>query len=303
MKKSASKKRNFLRTAVALAVVAVVGCTAHPSSAVHKPASPVKAGLTDRGTYYADNSVSAESQDSRVKFIILHYTAENDKHSHETLEHSDHVSVHYLVDDQPKMKNGKPVIAQLVPEEGRAWHAGVSNWQGRTSLNDSSIGIEIVNTGFTEHNGKREWYPYPEKQIEAVTLLVKDLIKRYEIEPHRILGHSDIAPLRKEDPGKLFPWQRLAEQGIGAWPDAETVKKYLAGRAPSAPVDIRGLQQILSKYGYDKIPQTGVADLATKTTISAFQMHFRPADISGNADAETEAIAKALVEKYIDKKS
>lgn len=289
-----SNKKFLLNAVAALTMVVLTGCTSSGSSS--SPASPT--ALTDRGDYYADNTTSAVSQDSRAKFVIVHYTVEDEENSFKTLA-TGKVSAHYLVTEHPKMRGHKPVITQLVSENRRAWHAGVSSWQGRSNINDSSVGIEIVNKGFTEDKGVRHWYPYTEAQINALALLLKDIIKRHEIKPNYVLGHSDIAPLRKQDPGKLFPWQRLAEQGIGAWPDAATVDKYLAGRSPSAPADLLSLQQALYQYGYDKIALTGISDEETQTTISAFQMHFRPADISGKADAETEAIAKALVEKYL----
>lgn len=134
--------------------------------------------------------------------------------------------------------------------------------------------------------------------MDALIALTKDIIQRYQITPDNVLGHSDIAPLRKQDPDKLFPWERLAAAGIGAWPDPLTVIHYLAGRAPDAPADVSVIQSLLKRYGYDQIPQNGVLDEDTQKTISAFQMHFRPRDISGHADAETEAIAHALVDKY-----
>lgn len=291
-----SGKNFFYKTAAALAVLTMMGCTSSADSV----STTTKSELQDRGDYYVDNTIASQNHDSRVKFLIMHYTVDNEE---KALEHltKGAVSSHYLVSQQPKKSHGKPVITQLVPEERRAWHAGISNWQNRTNLNDSSIGIEIVNTGFTDNNGVRTWYPYTDEQIKAVALLAKDIIQRHEIKPQYVLGHSDIAPARKQDPGKLFPWQKLAEQGIGAWPDEATVTKYLAGRSPAAAGNMLTIQQTLKKYGYDTIPQTGVSDEATRTVISAFQMHFRPSDISGRADAETEAIAKALVEKYVTK--
>ena len=191
------------------------------------------------------------------------------------------------------------MVIQLVNENRRAWHAGVSSWNGRSNLNDTSIGIEIVNPGYTDDIlGRRTWYPYSEKQIATVALVVKDIIDRYQIAPVNVVGHSDIAPLRKQDPRKLFPWARLADMGIGAWPDQSTVIKYLAGRSPSSPTEVSTIQALLKQYGYDQIPQNGMLDEETRKTIAVFQMHFRPADIRGNADAETEAIARALNEKY-----
>ena len=254
--------------------------------------------VTDRGDYYINSAHPAKGQDARVKFLILHYTAADDARSLALLTQGG-VSAHYLVPKIPELRNGKPVVLQLVEEDKRAWHAGISNWNGRVNLNDSSVGIEIVNLGFTDSMlGTRTWYPFTDAQIAAVTVLARDIIRRHQIAPENVLAHSDIAPLRKQDPGKLFPWQQLAQQGIGAWPDAATVSKFLNGRAPNAPANVLLLQQTLHQYGYDKIPQTGVLDEETRLTLSAFQMHFRPADIDGNADAQTEAIAKALVAKY-----
>ncbi|MFS1563097.1 MAG: N-acetylmuramoyl-L-alanine amidase [Candidatus Arsenophonus phytopathogenicus] len=270
-----------------LLVLMIVGCSS-------------KTPIVDRGNYYIDKSFSSISQNDRVKFLIFHYTAVNDARSLQILTQAK-VSAHYLIPSIPKIKNDKPVIYNLVPEDKRAWHAGLSNWNGRLNLNDSSIGVEIVNKGFTEDEdmlGDKVWYPFNEQQISAIIVLAKDIIKRYNITPDNVLAHSDIAPLRKYDPGKLFPWKRLAELGIGAWPDEMTVKKYLAGRSAYAPASVSVVQKYLQKYGYDKIPQSGELDEETRRTISAFQLHFRPADISGNADAETEAIARALVEKY-----
>ncbi|WP_380178745.1 N-acetylmuramoyl-L-alanine amidase [Kalamiella sp. sgz302252] len=280
--------------AVFFSAVVITGCTAPQNSlsSLHKNT------LADRGDYFADNATSAASQDSRVKFLIMHYTVESEEEAFKTLS-TGKVSSHYLVSEHPRTLNSKPVITQLVAEEKRAWQAGVSNWQGRTNLNDSSIGIEIVNKGFSDNKDARTWYPYNQQQIDAVARLAQDIIKRHNIKPDYVLGHSDIAPLRKQDPGKLFPWRQLAEKGIGAWPDDATVNKYLAGRSPLAAINVLTLQQTLKQYGYDTIPQTGVLDKDTRTIISAFQMHFRPEDIRGNADAQTEAIAKALVEKYL----
>ncbi|RRZ95929.1 N-acetylmuramoyl-L-alanine amidase [Erwinia sp. 198] len=251
-----------------------------------------------REGYFVNHTFSASAQNERVRFLILHYTALDDSRSLKTLT-KDQVSAHYLIPAVPAFKEGKPVVLQLVDENKRAWHAGVSNWNGRNNLNDSSVGIEIVNPGYTENMlGKRTWYPYGEKQIEAIAVLAKDIIHRYQITPDNVIGHSDIAPLRKQDPGKLFPWAHLAALGIGAWPDQPTVIKYLAGRSPYTPVETSIVQALLKQYGYDQIPQTGTLDENTQKTIAAFQMHFRPADIRGLADAETEAIARALIEKY-----
>ncbi|QHB32442.1 N-acetylmuramoyl-L-alanine amidase [Yersinia canariae] len=253
--------------------------------------------LIDRGEYKVDTSIPSIAQNARVRFLVLHYTATDDAQSLKILTQDGNVSAHYLVKTQPDSIDGKPVVLQLVPESQRAWHAGVSDWHGRSSLNDTSIGIEIVNRGFTEKMLGRQWYPYNESQIQLIERLTKDIVERYNIDPTDVVAHSDIAPQRKSDPGPLFPWKRLAEQGIGAWPDDATVTKYIDGRNKNHQASVAVIQQALARYGY-KIPQTGELDDETRQVIKAFQMHFRAQDFSGVPDVETEAIALALVEKY-----
>ncbi|WP_413730968.1 N-acetylmuramoyl-L-alanine amidase [Sodalis sp. RH22] len=255
-----------------------------------------RVGITDRGGYGVDTSIASLNQDERVRYLVMHYTAVDDGASLALLTRGT-ASAHYLVSSAPPLINGKAVAQQLVPEDKRAWHAGISEWNGRSNLNDTSIGIEIVNPGFTESAAGKRWYPYAPEQVELVARLAEDIIRRYQIRPDNVVGHSDIAPLRKTDPGPLFPWAQLAERGIGAWPDKHVVDKYLAGRAPEADAPVANIQRALIKYGYS-LPLHGKADEETIRVISAFQMHFRPANFSGRADAETEAIALALLEKY-----
>jgi len=160
-----------------------------------------------------DTSRSSLAQNERIRFLIFHYTAVDDATSLKLLS-GENVSAHYLISDKKDNRTQKPVVYRLVSENRRAWHAGVSNWNGRVNLNDSSVGIEIVNPGFTEDMlGHKTWYPYRQQQINALAALAKEIIRRYEITPDNVLGHSDIAPLRKNDPGKLFPWKELATQG------------------------------------------------------------------------------------------
>lgn len=252
--------------------------------------------LVDHGDYQINTSHSAQGQNERVRFLIFHYTAVDANISLQLLTTS-RVSAHYLIPSYSSGQRGKLVAWQLVPENKRAWHAGVSEWAGRTNLNDTSIGIEIVNEGFHESVLGKQWIPYHKDQEVLVARLARDIIARYQIIPKNVLGHSDIAPLRKYDPGPLFPWQWLAQQGIGAWPDAATVEKYLQGEHRCSVGNIVVIQRALATYGYG-IPQTGTEDEDTRRVISAFQMHFRPQNTSGIADKETEAIALALVEKY-----
>lgn len=254
--------------------------------------------LEDRSTYLVNTIEGAQAVNERTRFLVFHYTAQDEPTSMSSLL-GKFVSAHYLIPEKPVFQDDKPVVIQLVNEAKRAWHAGVSHWNGRTNLNDSSIGIEIVNRGYLDdEQGLRHWYPYNDTQIVALSKLAEDIIQRYQITPDNVVGHSDIAPLRKQDPGTLFPWKALAQQGIGAWPDEHTVSKYLAARAPHMNGDIVILQKALLRYGYTEMPQNGIVDETTRKIISAFQMHFRPDDIRGEADAETEAIACALVEKY-----
>ncbi|VWC52887.1 N-acetylmuramoyl-L-alanine amidase [Burkholderia aenigmatica] len=251
--------------------------------------------LVERGTYYADTSLHARGADSRIRFLVMHYTESDEAKSLRTLT-GDSVSVHYVIPPQPRIERGMPVVYQLVPESERAWHAGVSEWQGTTELNAVSIGIENVNRGPLDSQN-RTWQPYPPEQVAALTRLSKDIVARYGIPPTRVVGHSDIAPQRKIDPGPLFPWHALAQAGVGAWPDDATVAARLGGRDPHAPVDVRELQLRLARYGYD-VATDGVLDERTRRVFAAFQMHFRPSDYAGNADAETDAIAQALLDKY-----
>jgi N-acetylmuramoyl-L-alanine amidase len=247
-------------------------------------------------TYYTDTSHTAQYQDTRIRFLVMHYTEIDEKQSLDVLTH-EQVSAHYVIPDHPKEKNGEPIIWQLVPESQRAWHAGLSSWQGTTELNAASIGIENVNLGPIDTPQGRTWQPYPPEQVNAMIRLAKDIVTRYNIPPTRVVGHSDIAPQRKIDPGPLFPWKQLYDAGVGAWPDDATVAKELAGRDPHAPTDVRALQQKLARYGYE-VATDGVLNDSTRRVFAAFQMHFRPADYSGNPDAQTDAIAQALLDKY-----
>ncbi|KND59366.1 N-acetylmuramoyl-L-alanine amidase [Candidatus Burkholderia verschuerenii] len=252
--------------------------------------------ILDRGTYLADTRHHAQGVDSRVRFLVMHYTEIDEAGSLAVLT-GDKVSVHYVVPERPQIRDGEPIVFQLVPEDKRAWHAGQSYWQGATELNASSIGIENVNLGPIGPLSDDKWQPYPPQQVDALIKLSRDIVARYNIPPTRVVGHSDIAPQRKIDPGPLFPWRTLYDAGVGAWPDDATVAAHLAGRDPKLPVDVQALQTKLRRYGYD-VATDGVLDDKTRRVFSAFQMHFRPSDHAGNADAESDAIAQALLDKY-----
>lgn len=233
-----------------------------------------------------DRSHPSVNHDNRVQFVVMHYTSANEQRSLELLTHGE-VSAHYLVGVNP------PTVYQLVDENLRAWHAGESEWEGRTWLNSSSIGIEIVNPGFRDTPTGRVWYPYTEAQIEAVEALLTDIVKRNHIEPRHVIGHSDIAPLRKQDPGPLFPWKRLAAKGFGIWPDQRAVAQQKARFDVNLP-SITWFQQELARFGYSGTPQTGELDVATRHALAAFQMHFRPERFDGEPDAQTAAILQVL---------
>ncbi|MTH48195.1 N-acetylmuramoyl-L-alanine amidase [Intestinirhabdus alba] len=252
-------------------------------------------GIVDRQGYQLDTRRQAQGSSPRVRVLVIHYTAEGFATSLATLTGRE-VSVHYLIPAQPPLHQGRPRIWQLVPEQQSAWHAGSSFWRGATRLNDTSIGIELENRGWQETAAGRTFAPFEPAQILALVPLARDIIARYGIRPQDVVAHADIAPQRKDDPGPLFPWRALAEQGIGAWPDAQRVAFYLAGRDPHAPVPMDSLLELLGRYGYEVRPE--MTPREQRRVIMAFQMHFRPARWNGAPDAETQAIAEALLEKY-----
>nr|WP_314875442.1 N-acetylmuramoyl-L-alanine amidase [uncultured Pseudomonas sp.] len=232
-----------------------------------------------------DRSHTSANQDERIQFVVLHYTNASLERSLALLTKGE-VSSHYLIGDGPA------TVYQLVDESRRAWHAGDSQWDGRTWLNSTSIGIEIVNPGFDDTPNGRVWYPYSEAQVQSLIALLKDIVKRNNIKPRYIIGHSDIAPLRKLDPGPLFPWKRLADAGIGIWPDANAVARQQAFFAVNPP-STSWYQQQLARFGY-AIEQTGELDVATRHVLAAFQMRFRPQRFDGQPDAQTAAMLQVL---------
>lgn len=245
-------------------------------------------------SYRVDATETANSVEQRIRFLVLHYT-QLDFHASLDILTKGKVSAHYLVPEQSAFNSR--IVYRLVDETLLAHHAGESYWQGRRRLNDTSIGIEIVNLGFKNQYEPREWYPFEDAQIDTVVALCKDIIQRYHIQPTCVVAHSDIAPTRKEDPGPLFPWKKLAVQGIGAWYDEQLVQRMIQVASFKADPDIRKVQTQLGIYGYD-IQITGELDEQTRKVLTAFQMHFRPRDYSGNPDSETCAILESLVHQY-----
>lgn len=218
--------------------------------------------------------------------ILLHYTGMLDAQA--ALERLcsplSNVSAHYLV-----FEDGR--ITQCVPESERAWHAGVSSWAGETDINSRSIGIEIANPG---HDFD---YPdFPPRQIAAVITLCRGIIARRGIHADRVLAHSDVAPARKCDPGEKFPWRLLSESGVGLWvPPAQIVEGPRLTIGTSAD-GVGELQRKLADYGYG-VAVTGAYDQSTAEVVTAFQRHFRPVLVDGEADKSTIRTLIALLEK------
>ena len=232
-----------------------------------------------------DTTYTSIGQDSRAQYLVLHYT-EGDFPRSLTILTQGSVSSHYLVNSDP------PTIYRLVDESRRAWHAGVSSWQGQTQLNAASIGIEIVNPGYRDTPEGRIWYDYPQPQIDAVIALAKKIVAEHQIRPDRIVGHSDIAPQRKIDPGPRFPWKQLADAGLFPWPDAARVADRKADYGKALP-DVEWFQRKLARHGY-AVPSNGLLDAETVRVVTAFQMRYRPYRFDGVPDAETAALLDVL---------
>jgi len=221
-------------------------------------------------------SPNFDARNAPVDILLLHYTGM--KTAQDALDRlrdpKAEVSAHYTVDEDG-------TIYRLVAEEHRAWHAGTSYWAGARDINARSIGIEIVNPG--HEFGYRA---FPAVQMQAVLALSRAIVARHQIEPARVLGHSDVAPLRKEDPGELFDWASLAANGVGLWPQPK----------PCAWSDAEFLLQ-LGRYGYDlEGPSGSDAGKARRAAITAFARHFRPTKLATEPDAELKAILNGLID-------
>ncbi len=237
---------------------------------------------------------------ARIDMLILHYTVTSSLENTVSWFQNPtaKVSAHYVVG-----KGGQ--IVQMVRDEHRAWHAGVSNWNGEPDCNDYAIGVEIVN------EGEKKGIPYTPRQYEALIYLCDLLVNRYAIPQFRVLGHSDISPDRKIDPGRHFNWKLLAENSIGFFPTpiasagspfyggfelrfGDNDRSGIYGGKPTASSDyVRTLQADLRKIGY-YITMDGDFGPKTKAVVEAFQRHYRYADISGSVDQETAGIIKAF---------
>jgi N-acetylmuramoyl-L-alanine amidase len=245
--------------------------------------------------FTAESSVAAdvvpspnhnERRDGRKPdMLVLHYTGMLSAQMalEKLCSAKSEVSAHYFV-----FEDGH--IVQSVLEAQRAWHAGVSSWRGETDINSCSIGIEIANPGH-DH----DYRDFPKRQIAAITTLCRGILTRHHIPPERVLGHSDVAPARKRDPGEKFPWRTLAESGVGTWlapaPIQDGGTRLGLG---DENADVAKLQKALIDYGYG-LESTGIFDPLTQDVVLAFQRHFRPALVDGIADESTVATLQALL--------
>jgi N-acetylmuramoyl-L-alanine amidase len=221
-------------------------------------------------------SPNHDARNAAIDMIVLHYTGMQTAEAARArlCDANAQVSSHYFVDEDGR-------IDQFVPEERRAWHAGVSSWEGSSDVNARSIGIEIVNPGHAF--GYRD---FPAAQVGALIALTRDIVARRAIRADRVLAHSDVAPGRKQDPGEKFPWARLAAAGVGLWVEPAPLKPGIVVAPGDRNEQVARLQIQLAGYGYG-IEVTEVYDEQTAIIVSAFQRHFRPARIDGIADLST----------------
>ncbi|MDP6873565.1 MAG: N-acetylmuramoyl-L-alanine amidase [Alphaproteobacteria bacterium] len=197
--------------------------------------------------------------------LLLHYTGMQSAEAalERLCDGASEVSAHYVVDEIGE-------ILTLVPESRRAWHAGLSCWAGERDINGCSIGIELVNPGH-----ELGYRPFPERQMQALTALCLDILGRHAIPPHRVLGHADVAPGRRRDPGELFDWAAMAAAGVGLWPESK------GGHGEMG----------LEEFGYD------VAGAGLEACATAFQRHWRPERIDGVMDDECQALLAGLLDQ------
>ena len=242
------------------------------------PESPVA------GKVFPSPNHGERKDGQRPSMVILHYTGMPDEG--EALQWLcnpvSQVSAHYFV-------FGDGRVLQLVPEMRRAWHAGLSSWDGETDINSCSIGIEIANPG---HPGGLP--DYPEAQIAATLDLCRDICERWSIPPERVLAHSDIAPGRKIDPGEKFPWRRFAEGGVGLWVEPAPIRggRYFARGDAGQPVE--ALQAMFAMLGYG-VAVDGMFDEKLEAVVAAFQRHWRSEKVDGVADSSTITTLRDLL--------
>jgi N-acetylmuramoyl-L-alanine amidase len=234
---------------------------------------------------HASPNIGPRNNGLSPTILIMHYTgmASAAKAIDWLSRPESHVSCHYVVDEDGR-------ITQMVAEAMRAWHAGVSYWQGETDINSASIGIEIQNPGHEDG-----YHPFSRAQMRGVRDLARDIITRNHIAPERVLAHSDIAPARKIDPGEQFDWPWLAKVGIGHWvaPVPIDAKDPGADLGPHI-AETQLMQSLLLQYGYDVAAST-TFDKALQINVRAFQRHFRPERVDGRIDRSTCATLQNLI--------
>ncbi|MCA6122250.1 N-acetylmuramoyl-L-alanine amidase [Bradyrhizobium sp. WSM 1704] len=264
------------------------------SDSKRQRALPIPRAVADMKTFTPDSSIASdvipsanfgERADGREPdMIVLHYTGMPDVEGAiaQLCTPGTEVSAHYVV-----LEDGR--IVQCVPESKRAWHAGVSFWAGEDDINSCSIGVEIVNRG-------HDWgYPdFPLRQIAAVIALCRGIMLRRKVPSHRVLGHSDVAPARKKDPGEKFPWHSLANSGVGHWVQPAPIVRGPQLQLGAISDDVSRMQAAFRRYGYNA-PANGKFDGATMEVVTAFQRHFRPERVDGIADQSTMATLHALL--------
>ena len=238
---------------------------------------------------YSPNFNPKKRTSKQIKFIIFHYTgmkSESDALKRLT-EIQSEVSCHYLIKN-----NGE--IVKLVPDLYIAWHAGKSSWKNYKSLNQNSIGIEITNPGH-EYGYKN----FTQKQITTLVKLSKFLIKKYKINPKNILGHSDIAVLRKKDPGEKFPWEYLSKNKIGIWHTLNKQDLLKNRKLKISKIEENIFFRNLFKIGYSKtFPKNIGRNKYLRELIKTFQRRFRQELVDGKIDQESLLINKSLIKAY-----
>lgn len=221
-----------------------------------------------------------------VDMLVLHYTGMPTGAAAlaRLRDASAKVSAHYVIEEDGR-------VFRLVAEARRAWHAGVGAWRGHRDINGRSIGIELVNPG---HEFGYRAFPRP--QMAALEVLARGILARHPIPPRNIVAHSDVAPDRKQDPGELFDWPRLAAAGIGLWPTARVRERGFNFKTGARDKAIAETQRKLAAWGYD-VPTKGVLEARTVSVLTAFQRHFQPSRVDGRLDDETVARLDALLDE------
>jgi N-acetylmuramoyl-L-alanine amidase len=237
------------------------------------------------GAVHASPNRGIRNRGLTPSILVMHYTgmASAAKAIDWLARPEAQVSCHYVIDVDGR-------ITQMVPEALRAWHAGLSFWAGETDVNSASIGIEIQNPGHADG-----YHPFPRAQMRAVRDLARDIATRHGIAPERVLGHSDIAPLRKIDPGEKFDWRWLAHAGVGHWVPPAAIAAEAAQPSAADPALDGAARSMLAAYGYGVgVPGVSGPDLAP--VVAAFQRHFRPRRVDGIVDRSTIATLERLLD-------